>query len=235
MITALKTTIFARLAIIIFYILLAFFLIKPLFAENSTTSADTRVKTNIQQRIETRKGNPEARKEKIETRIASREAKIASRHAALKEKLQAFKDKKKAEIAERVNTNLNRINTNQTDQMLKHLNIMSTILDKLENLVDQGNPGIKDPVTTKAAITDARAVIAGTSALVSTQAANDYTIQVTSESKVRQDAQAQRTKLFNDLQNVRKSVIATKQKVADVIRTAKSGSIVKEGSASGKQ
>lgn len=245
MTTVLKTTALVRLTVIIFYSLLAFFLIKPLFAENSTTSADTRVKANIQQRIETRKGNLEARKEKIETRIASREAKIASRledrkekiasrQAALKEKLQAFKDKRKAEIADRINTNLNRINQKQTEQMLKHLDKLSNILDKLENRINEGNTNIKDIGATKAATADAREVLANASFAVTEQSAKDYTIELTSESKVKKDAQTQRTNLHNDLVAVRKQVIESKQKVMEVIRIAKSGKDTKEATTSGQ-
>ncbi len=248
MITAKRISAATTIAFICF-VLLASLVIKPLFAQDSTTSATSNKKDLIQQRIETRKEDVqtriETRKENVQARVASREAnikqkiadrkeKIASRQAALKEKLQTFKDKRKAEIAERINTNLNRINTNQTDQMLKHLNTMSTILDKLENQVNQGNPSIKDPDATKAAIAEARDMVANATATAQGQAANDYTIQVTSESKVKADAQTQRTQLFNDLKALRQQVIEAKQKVADAIRVAKSGNIVKEATASGQ-
>ena len=250
MTTALKISKLTNLAVIIFYTLLAFLLIKPLFAQDSTISATSDKKILIQQKIEARKEAVQAKvetsKEKVQIRIASKEAnikqkiedrkeKIASRHAALKEKLQTFKDKKKAEIAETVNTNLNRINTNQTDRMLKHLNTISTILDKVENLVNQGNSSIKDPDATRVAIEDARIMIISTSDVVTEQSGKDYTIELTSESKVKADAQTQRKKLHNDLLAVRKLVIESKQKVTEVIRTAKAEKGAKEATTSGQQ
>lgn len=238
MTTALKTTVFARLAVIIFYTVLAFLLIKPLFAQDSTNSAASSKKDTIKQRLEERKEKIEnrigTRKEKVETGIASREAKIASGHAVLKEKLQAFKDKRKAEIAERVNINLNRISQKQTEQMLKHLEKMSEILNKLENLVNQGNPSIKDINVTRTAIADAKAFLSSIRETVQEQVANDYTIQLTSESKVKADAQTQRTKLHNDLVTVRKQVIESKQKVMEVIKIAKSGKDTREATTSGQ-
>lgn len=189
--------------------------------------------------------SPANRREKVEQKIEDLKEEIASKTAALKIKLQAFKDKRKAEIAERVNSNLNKINQNQTTQMQNHLNRMSTILDKLETRVNQGKPDIKDPADAKTAITSARSVIATASAAVSAQAQKDYTIQVTSETKVKIDAKLQRDKLHADLLSVRKSVIDAKQAVANAIRIAKSGPSAsasavgpeteKEGTASGER
>lgn len=167
---------------------------------------------------------------KIDTKIASREAKLtgnaeerkakmASREAALKAKLQAFKNKRKADITQRINTNLNKINQNQTQQMLKNLDNMSKILDKLEAIVNNNT-----------AITSARETIATTSAAVNEQAQKDYTIQVSSESTVKGDAQAKRDQLHKDLQAVRKDVIDAKQSIYKIFRIAKSGATIKEGS-----
>lgn len=153
--------------------------------------------------------------------------KIATREAALKAKLQAFKDQKKAEITERISNNLNRINAKRTEQMLKHLDKMSALLDKLETRV-----------AAKSAIADARASIASAKAAVKTQAGKDYTLTVTSERKAREDAQAVRDRLHQDLQAVRKQVVDAKQSVANAIRVAKSGKIEvpgkKEGTPSGQ-
>lgn len=159
---------------------------------------------------------------------------LASKAAALKLRLQTFKDTKKAEIAERVNTNLNNVNQNRTSQMQKHLETMSSILDRLEARVNKQTPDIKDPVSAKAAIAAARETIATTSAAVSEQALKDYTIQVTSETRIRIDAKTQRDKLHTDLLALRKKVIDAKQAVANAIKVAKSGP-VQEGTTSGQQ
>lgn len=160
---------------------------------------------------------------------------MASRAATLKVKLQAFKDKNKAVIAERVSVNLNALNQNQTSQMQKHLGNMSAIVDKLENRINQGSPDVKDPSGAKAAIASARANIASSSAAVTTQSLKDYTIQVTSETKIRADAKLQRDKLHTDLLALRKTVIDAKQSVANAIRIAKSSSEIKEATGSGQQ
>lgn len=206
---------------------LAAVLAYPVLAKDSTTSSTQtpRKGVNIVPRTDTRM-------QKIDSRIASPQAKIATREAVLKAKLAKFKDRNKAEIAQRVNTNLNQINQNQTDQMQKHLDKMSVLLDKLESRITSSTPDIKDPRATQAAVDEATEMIASASAAVAAQVEKDYTIQVTSETRLKTDAQAVRGKLHQDLQAVRKLVIAAKQSVGKVIRVAKSG---KETSPSGQQ
>lgn len=233
---ALRLTVL-KYIIISFFLLAAAVLIKPVKAVDSTSSTAPKRVEKVQQRIETRK-------DKIETRVASKEAKMtervdqmkakmASREAAFKAKLEAFKDKRKAQVAERVNTNLNKINQNQTSEMLKHLERMSSLLDKLEGRVNKGSSDIKDSQAAKAAIGSARTTISTTTAAVTAQAGKDYTINVTSESKIKADVQGVRNQLKTDLQAVRKQVIDAKQSVSNAVRIARGQP--KEGTASGKQ
>lgn len=167
----------------------------------------------------------EVRRENVENRIANIKEKFATREAALKARLETFKNKQKAQIAERVSTNLNKINQNQTDIMTKHLERMSQLLDKLEN---------RNPQAARTGIARARDAIASASAAVNVQADKDYTLQLTTESKIRADSQNQRQKLHDDLKAVRLLVIEAKQAVGNAIRTAKSGKPVKEGKSSGQ-
>jgi len=210
---------------ILIFIAFAALVIKPVFAADATSS--TTRKENVQKKVE-------AKKERVETRVTAIKEKIASREAALKTKLATFKDKKKAETAERVNTNLNKINLNQTEQMQKHLDKMSSLLNRLENRVTSATGDIKNPQAAKEAIANARAAIASASSTIKTQAEKDYTIQVTSETKVKTDAQKVRNQLHQDLKAVREKVIGAKQKVSDAIRVAKSGKVM-EATSSGQQ
>lgn len=217
---------------LLIFIAAAAFLINPIFAQDATSSTtgrgsvETR-KTNTLQRID-------ARKQVVTDRVTAIREKIASREAALKTRLATFRDKKKAEIAERINTNLNKINQNQTGQMQNYLDRMSSLLDKLEARVNQASPDIKDPSLAKTAIADARTAIASASSAVSAQAEKDYTLQITTEGRVRAEAQEMRDLLHKDLQALRIQVVDAKQSVANAIRVAKSGKVV-EATSSGQQ
>ena len=220
------TVTLSRLSAILIFICLMTIATFPVWARESTSGATNR-RDKIQGKVETRGEN-------IQDRIETKREKMASREAQLRAKLQKFKDKRKAEVADRVNTNLNRINQNQTQQMLKHLEKMTAILNKLENRVNQGAPDIKDPAAARIAIASAGNSLASASAAVAAQALNDYTIIVTSEATVKANAKASRDRLHADLLAVRKLVIDAKQAVANAIRVAKSGKM-KEGTESGQQ
>lgn len=185
----------------------------PVLAQDTATPSS--VRKQLLQR------NVEARKEKVENKVSTLKEKEASRVAAFKTKLQTFENQTKVSTAERINTNLNLVNQKQTTQLQKFLTTMTSILDKLETRVNKGTPDIKDPVAAKAAITAARQSIASASAAIIAQAQKDYTIEVTTESKLKADAKNQRDKLHADLQAVKKTVIAAKQSVANAIRTVK--------------
>lgn len=213
----------------------------PALAENLATTAVRSVASAEAARKAALKEKAELRKEAIKAEIATVREKWASKTAELKTRLQTFKDQQKAAIAERINNTLDKINQNQTAQMKKHLKLMSTILDKLENRVNSNTPDIKNSAGAKDAIDTARLAIASASAAVTDQEKKTYLIQATSEAKLRQEAKTQRDLLHSDLQEVRKMVIAAKQAIANAIKVAKSGFVVnpseirKEGTFSGQQ
>ena len=209
----------AIFALIAFFLILA--LSYPVWAKDppagkQNAASPAAKKAEIKQKIETKM-------ETIQEKLEAKKAQIATREAALKAKLESFKDQKKATIAARVSENLNKINDKQTEQMLKHLDKMTSILDKLEARVDQGRPDIKDPAKARLAIASASATVASASAAVNDQSAKDYTLQVSSEGKVKDDAKTARNRLFTDLKKVRQMVIDAKQAVAAAIRAAKEG------------
>lgn len=196
------------------------------------------------ERVETRKENikerKENKKENVQERITTLKERTASGEAQLKEKLQKFRDKKKADIAERINTNLNEINQKRTEQILKHLDKMSSILDRLEARVREKAPDIKDATAARAAVASARGTIATAKAEAKMQAEKDYTIQVSTERRIKTDVKKTRDELHTDLTALRSLVTNAKQAVTNAIRVAKSGPAPsgagpKEGTPSGKQ
>lgn len=231
------TTALSKLSAIIILLSLLLIAAYPVIAQDATTPATTR-KDRIEERKERIEDRMEAKKERVEGKMEERKARIATREAALKAKLEKFRDKKKAEIADRVNTNLNRINQKQTEQMLKHLDRMTSILTKLEVRVNSAKPDVKDVVLAKEAVAGAKAAINSATEAVKAQAEKDYTISVSSEGTVRKDAQKAREQLHSDLKAVRVQVIDAKQAVANAIRVAKSGKVEvpgKEGTPSGRE
>jgi hypothetical protein len=179
--------------------------VSPAFAVDSSPSGKIpALKEKVENRIE-------KAKTVVANKVVNIKEKIASREAEVKARLAKFRDKKKAEIAGRLNKNLNDINQKRTEEMLKHLDKMSVILDKLQTRV-----GPTEEITTS------RSMIASASSAVNEQAQKDYTVTVTTEAKIRADVEKVRVQLQQDLKAVRKQVIDAKQSVANAIRKAKS-------------
>lgn len=187
-------------------------------AQDGTTSGTSR-KTNLLQRQETR---IETKKANVQEKLAASRERIATKEAALKTRLAKFRDKQKAQIAERINTAMANINEKITTAMNRHLQVMSGILDKLEARVNTDTADIKDPAAVRNAIADARDTISSANEAVALQADKDYVLEATSEATIRKDMQGVKAQLRSDLGELRKLVIAAKQKVANAIRVAKS-------------
>lgn len=211
----------------LFFLILA--LAYPVLAQDATKPVEER-RERVKERIETRK-------EIVAQKVDTLKERMATKEAALKAKLDAFRDRKKATAAARISENLNKINDKQTSQMLKHLDKMTSILNRLEDRVNRGTPDIKDAALAQTAIADAEAAITTASSAVKAQSEKEYTLSVSSESKVRTDAKGTRDQLHTDLRAVRKLVIDAKQAVANAIRVAKSGKLEipgKESTPSGR-
>lgn len=143
------------------------------------------------------------KKEKIEEKRENTKEKMFTREAALKEKLAKFKDQKKAQRVDKINAELNRINKQRTDQMLKFLDNAQRILAKV--------PSSSSSATAQTKIDTARTA-------VKLQAAKDYTITITSEATVKNDAKLAHERLRTDLQALKKLITEAKQAVARAIK-----------------
>lgn len=189
----------------------------PSFAQESTTAGTVSPSPRVP-RVQR-----EAAKERVEAardRIKLRKDKIASRETTLKERLTAFKDQRKAQATERINKNLNLINDKRVAAMRKHLQKMSELLGKLNSRVNTAKAGGKDVSEAQSAMASASASIASASASLDLQAEKDYSLNVSTESAVRQEAKAARDSLHTDLQNVRKLIVEAKQSLMNAFRVA---------------
>lgn len=221
------TIILAKLSAIIILLSLLLIVAYPVLAQDVTIGTTRKEKA---------RETVVVRKEKVAQRMENLKVRMATKEAALKARLDTFRDKKKATAAARISENLNKINDKQTGQMLKHLDKITSILNRLEDRVNRSTPDIKDAALAQTAIADAKAAIATASSAVKDQSEKDYTVEVSSESKVRGDVKKVRDMLHADLMSVRESVIKAKQAVVNAIRVAKSGKleIPKEGTPSGR-
>lgn len=137
---------------------------------------------------------------------------IKARQDEFRTKLQAIKDLKKKAILENVNAKLTEVNRKNTDKFSDVLTKLQTFLDKVESAATA--PKIISNIA------NAQIAIDTAQAAVATQAANDYTIQVTGETVLKANANSAISQLKKDLSATHKLVIDAKQAV-QLLRTDK--------------
>lgn len=156
------------------------------------------------------------------TTTGSLKDQMQQKRTDLKAARTAFKDQKKATLLEKVSTNLNKINKNRTDHFSKFLDKAEKILTRLEERVNKAGTQGKDTTSAKSAIASARVAISTARSAVVAQAAKDYTVTATDETKARAAAQAMHQQLRSDLEATRQSVMDAKKAVSNAIKVAMS-------------
>lgn len=197
--------------------------IYPVYAQDYTASSSANTTDRVIKPVKkaTALEIAQERKAKVAEKMDSLQDRFASRTAALRAKLQAFRDRIKAQRVERLNDNLNRLNTLRTGLMARHLSTMSNILDKVESRVNSSSSSATlNNSSVQSTISDARGAISKAKAAVDTQAKNDYTINISSESGVAKDAKVARDKLHADLKATHQLVVAARKAIENAIKTA---------------
>ena len=146
-----------------------------------------------------------------EIRELAKESVMAKRDE-FKKKLEIVKDERKKLILERIDEKISEINTKHTDKFAE------AIL-RLQNFLDELSAGVTDtPILNDIKI--AQGAIDAAQASVEAQAAKSYSITITSETTLRQNAGTTISLLRKDLKTVHKLIMDAKQAVIKV-KTAK--------------
>jgi hypothetical protein len=163
----------------------------------------------------------EGRQNLIATRSAERQNFIQQRQeirTQFLEKLNVIRDERKKVIVEKLENRMNEINKKRTDEMLKHLEVMTGILDRIEQ---KGNP--TSPSATLGAgnieltnaVAAARTAIATAKNAVEAQAGKTYTPAVVDEVTLRGVVGQSLNQLQAELKAVREKVILAKKALMD--------------------
>lgn len=177
----------------------------PVFAQSSSPSAKPALE----------------RLQQIKEKVGDRKEVIASRAAERKMKFDLFRDKKKASAAAKIETNLEKINAQRTSMMMQKLDKMVEILTKLNAVVATASTE-QDKTAAENAIASAESSVNAAKTAVTNQSQKTYTIVSTTESKLKTDAQSQRTQLHTDLQIVQQQIVGARKDVSTAISTTRS-------------
>ena len=134
---------------------------------------------------------------------------IQTRRQEFKEKVNQIRDEKKQQILEHISSQLTLINGRTTQAMLKHLERIQALLNKIK---------VRMPAVDIAA---AQTKINEAEAAVNAQAEKEYVIEFINESGLRVGASAAKTQFRADIKAVREKVRLARQAVVDVLKAAK--------------
>ena len=163
-------------------------------------------KQQIEQKREEVKNAIEAKRQALKTTIETK-------REALKGRLEVVRDEKKRQAVERIYTALNAINERLTDHFLNVLDQVEDVLDRVQSRADKAKANDLDVASVQTAIDDAsRAIEAGRTA-VREQAAKSYSVTVTDEATLRENAKSAKEQLRKDLEAVKNVVKAARDSV----------------------
>lgn len=149
-------------------------------------------------------------------RLMELKERIQEKKDAFKDAIAIFKDRQKAARTERINNNLEKISQRILNAFSIVLEKFSNILERAENKLANAPEGTQKSKA-QSAINDAKAKIAATEGLLEELMQNDYTIEVSSEATVREEAMDARNALRDDLEKAKSSLKETKSAVIDAL------------------
>lgn len=183
--------------------------------ELSTTNTDYTAprKENVQNRMDIRdnrkepglqiKENVQMRKDNIENRQAIR----TQKREEFQTRISTIKDEQKKAIVERLDQKFADVNKRQTDRMVEKLDRLTNITTRLQDRITALKTNGQDTTSAETVLANAQTAIETSKTAVATQAAKEYTPQITTESNLKQTVGATSSQLRTDLATTHKTVI----------------------------
>ena len=140
-------------------------------------------------------------------------AEIEALKVQFRERLQTIKDARKKAVVQKINDDITAKNKKHTDKF-------NEVLTRLQNFLDKISLDAKDPKTLSD-IKAAQAKIDVAKGAVASQAAKEYTIEITDETALRENVGTTISQFRQDLMQAHRLVIDARQEV-QILRTDKS-------------
>lgn len=196
---------------------------------NATQPAKIKNQVRLEEKMQDRLNKQLEIKEKAQNKIQERTQLLEQKREEFQQRFQELKDQRKKNIIEKLDQKYKHINTRWTTHFLNVLERLSKILDKIEQRLEiVGAKKTIDRTAIDQKIASSRTIIAETKTAVETQAAKEYTPDLSDEEKLGEEAQLLNQQLKDDLSALREKVKTTRQSVIDVFKLL--GSTIGSGS-----
>lgn len=142
---------------------------------------------------------------------------MKTKREEFKEHLQTIRDTAKRRLVERIDTRMGSVNQRATNRFSAVLDKLQSILNRFVGKAEEAKLKGIDTTTINSAIESAQGSIDNAKAVVASQAANLYVIEIASESALKVNVGSVVSELKNDLRDVHKLVVDAKQAVQKVV------------------
>ncbi len=146
---------------------------------------------------------------------------INTKREKLKNKLKNIKDTKKQEAVLRISDNINKINIKATDRISNFVKKLEDMLNIIKVLTNKVEAKGLDVSSARTAIANAESSIVNTKTLIDTQVGKTYTIDVTTESTLRETVKSVKENFKSDIENLHKEVKASHESVRNIMKILK--------------
>ena len=142
---------------------------------------------------------------------------IQARREEFKQRLQTLRDQKKRVIIERIDTRMASTNKKTTTRLSGVLERIQSILNKIIQKAGTIKAKGIDTVALDSATASAQIAINNASAVIASQSAMVYVIQISSESAIKENVGSTVSELRLDLRDAHKAVVDAKQAVMNAV------------------
>lgn len=174
------------------------------------------MRTSAQERKETIAENQEKRRDlqaELKEKRAAAKEEFAQRRADFKEKVSEIKDKRKQSLVTRIDSKLASVNKNMTDQLVKSIDRMSAVLEKIEARAAGIREEGVDTSTFDLTIEKANNAVANAQTSVSSQAGKEYVAEIEDEDSLKSTVGDAFSSLRADLKATHEVVKTAKEAV----------------------
>lgn len=154
----------------------------------------------------------------IEAKREEGKALIEEKKAVFDEKIQLIKNTAKKQTVVQIQEKMTQLNVDRTNKMSTTLTKMSDILKQILEKAAATKTAGKDTSAVDAAVIDAQSAISAAQDFVSSQAAKQYVITISSEANLKTDVGTTRSTLEKDLKTVNDAIVTARKKISTALR-----------------
>ena len=169
-------------------------------------------------RREEMKAKVENLREEMQQKREEAKTRFQEQREEFKQKVETIKDERKKKTLENIDTNINNLNVKHTESLQKILTRVTEILDRIDDKVASIEAEGKDTSTIKTSSTNARTLINTAAEAIKTQSGKEYIVNVTEESKLKDEVKKTFSVFRNDIKAVHEKVKVAREAVVQTAR-----------------